>query len=97
MNRKITAFDFDHYPGFLRAMKKLPAEVRDQARETLKKLLKDPQPASIRLEKLSGYKRPDIYTTHATKNHSHKISFELKGECAVMRRIDTHKKIDQGP
>lgn len=81
----------------MRALKKLPVEIKDQAKEALKKLLDDPQPKSIRLEKLSGYKRPDIYTIHATANHSHKISFELEGECAVMRRIDTHKRIDKTP
>lgn len=97
MNRRITSIDFDYYPGFMRSMGKLPIEIREQARQALKKLLKDPQPASLRLEKLSGYKRPDIYTIHVTHNHSHKISFELKGECAVMRRIDTHKKIDKTP
>ncbi len=97
MNRRITSIDFDRYPAFRKGMSKLPIEIRDQAKEVLKKLLKDPQPKSIRLEKLSGYKRPDIYTIHATANHSHKISFELEGSRAVMRRIDTHKRIDRSP
>ncbi|OWV29447.1 hypothetical protein JI62_11570 [Halomonas campaniensis] len=97
MNRLITSIDFERYPSFLKALGKLPIEVREQAKAALKKLLHDPQPKSIRLEKLSGYRRPDIYTIHATSNHSHKISFELEGACAVMRRIDTHKRIDKTP
>lgn len=97
MNRLITSIDLDRYPSFRKGMAKLPIEIREQAKEALKKLLTTPQPKSIRFEKLSGYKRPDIYTIHATANHSHKISFELDGSCAVMRRIDTHKRIDRSP
>lgn len=40
---------------------------------------------------------PSIFTIHATRNHSHKISFEIEGDVAIMRKIGTHKEIDRSP
>lgn len=56
-----------------------------------------PPPARLRFEKLTGYKNPSIYTIHVTRNHSHKLSFELVGNVAVLRKIGTHKEIDRAP
>lgn len=76
---------------------KLPPALKESAKEAIKALLRYPQPASIRLEKLSGYKNPGVYTIHLTRNHSHKASFEYVGDVAVFRRIGTHKEIDKTP
>jgi mRNA-degrading endonuclease RelE of RelBE toxin-antitoxin system len=75
-------------------LKKAPAEIVESAKEALGDLLKNPRPAWIRFEKLKGYKNPNLYSIHVTKNHSHKISFELDGSVAKLRRFGTHKKID---
>ncbi len=76
---------------------KLSPELKQSANEAIKALLDYPQPSWIRLEKLSGYKKPGIYTIHLTRNHSHKASFEYVGDRAVFRRIGTHKQIDKTP
>ena len=73
---------------------RLPPELQKQLREVLGNLLENPVPASVRLEKLAGN---DLYTIHGTRNHSHKLSFELEGSTAILRRVRTHKEIDRAP
>lgn len=82
---------------FRKALAKLPEEIRLLAKQALKDLLGHPQPGYLKLEKLKGYKRPDIYTLHFTGNNSHKMSFEIIADQAVMRSIGTHKLIDRAP
>lgn len=83
--------------GFKRSVQRLSPEIRAQLQQALKDLKSDPQPGRLKLEKLKGYKNPFIYTIHFTGNNSHKLSFELKGDVAVMRRAGTHKQIDRCP
>lgn len=83
--------------GFARTLKKLPREIQEAAREALKGLTQNPRPAALRFHKLSGYKNPALYTIDATGNHSHKISLEVDGNVAILRRIGTHKEIDRNP
>lgn len=78
-------------------LKKAPKEIADSAKEAIEGLLKNPMPAWIRFHKLGGYKNPSLYTIHATKNHSHKISLEVVGNVAKLRRFGTHKEIDRTP
>lgn len=82
---------------FRKAYKKLPPDIQAHVNEALHNLMKNPRPASLRFEKLKGYRKPNIYTIHATPNHSHKISFELNGSSAILRNVDTHKLIDRQP
>lgn len=93
----IRSVDPYHYSGFAISVKKLPIEIRAQLKEALKNLIQDPQPKKLKLEKLSGYKKPSIYTIHITSNHSHKMSFEIHGDVAVLRAVGTHKQIDRKP
>lgn len=83
--------------AFKRSVQRLSPDIRAQLQQALKDLKKDPQPGRLKLEKLQGYKNPFIYTIHFTGNNSHKLSFELKGDVAVMRRVGTHRKIDRCP
>lgn len=83
--------------SFQNDFKALDTEVKAAAKDAISLLLRDPQPKKLRLEKLSGYKRPGIFTIHITANHSHKLSFELIDGIAVLRRIGTHKLIDRTP
>ena len=82
---------------FKRDFKRLPVEVKKQVKEALGALLESPPPSWIRFEKLKGYRNPNIFSIHATRNHSYKISFELDGDVAVLRRVGSHKKIDEQP
>jgi hypothetical protein len=93
---KIQAIDIGR-KSFQNSYSALPEEVKAAFKEAYRLLLQDPQPKKLRLEKLSGYKKPGIYTIHVTANHSHKLSFELVGDVAELRRIGTHKEIDRTP
>lgn len=97
MRRIIRFVDLTSYASFALSVKKLPVDIQSQLKNVLKDLIKDPQPKKLRLEKLSGYKNPGIYTVHITSNHSHKMSFEIDGDVAVLRTVGTHKEIDRRP
>lgn len=84
-------------PGFARSLKSLPEDLQEEALQALKQLLGAPLPKRLRFEKLSGYKNPSIYTIHITRNHSHKVSFEIVGTTAILRKAGTHKEIDRAP
>lgn len=72
-------------------------EFKEEIKTAIKLLKNNPSSTRLRLEKLKSHKNPSIYTIHVTSNHSHKISFELKGQNATLRRIATHKEIDRSP
>ena len=78
---------------FMALLRKQSPEVKQAARQAIKDLVKDPYPKKYRLEKQT----PEAWTIHVTSNHSHKLSFELVGDTAVLRKIGTHKEIDRAP
>ena len=78
---------------FSACLKKLPLEIQQAARLAVKELVRDPHPKKYRLEKQTK----DIWTIHVTHNHSHKLSFTLEGNTAILRKIGTHKEIDRSP
>ncbi len=91
---------FDSLPRFKSDYQKLSPEIKQQTKEAIDQLIKigsPPFPRSLRFEKLSGYRNPNIYTIHVTPNHSHKASFEMRGDVAVFRQIGTHKELDRAP
>ncbi len=78
--------------------KRLPADVKALVIECLELLCKnEPLPAKLRYNKLNGYKNPNIYAIHITRNHAYKLTFERVGEIARLRRVGTHKEIDRAP
>lgn len=87
----------DYTDRFKREFKGLSHDLKAAVKEATDLLKTNPHSSRLRLEKLNGYKNPSIYTIHVTSNHSHKISFELQGTHAVLRRIATHKQIDRDP
>lgn len=97
MNRIIRKIDVATYPSFAISVKKLPDDIKAHLKDAMKDLLNNPQPKRLRLEKLKGNGKPPIYTIHITPNHSHKLSFEISGDVAVMRIVGTHKQIDRKP
>lgn len=80
---------------FVRDYRKLDAALSGRVDDKLRDLLKDPRPPGLRFEKLKGYRRPDIYTLHVTGNF--KISLEIEGDLAVLRRVGCHDVIDRAP
>jgi hypothetical protein len=96
----IVIHKFITLPRFDNQYRKLSPEIKQQTKEAIQQLVqhsRPPFPRSLRFEKLSGYKNPNIYTIHITPNHSHKASFELRGDIAVFRQVGTHKELDRAP
>jgi mRNA-degrading endonuclease RelE of RelBE toxin-antitoxin system len=80
---------------FTRDYGKLTPELQERTNEKLKGLLKNPRPPGLAFEKLKGYRRPDIYTLHVTGNY--KLSFEIEGATAILRRVAPHDELDRAP
>jgi hypothetical protein len=82
---------------FARDLKALPIDVQLAVKDAIADLLKDPVPASRRLHPLTGFNNPKVYTVDVFSNHSYKISLEIEGQTATLRRVATHKVIDGRP
>lgn len=80
---------------FHREYDKLSIDLRDLVDQKLQDLVKQPMPAGLRFEKLNGYADPNIYTIHVTGNY--KISMEIDGNRAFLRRVADHNDIDRAP
>jgi mRNA-degrading endonuclease RelE of RelBE toxin-antitoxin system len=72
---------------------KLTIEQRDTVDQKLQDLCKDPRPPGLAFEKLKGYDA--IYTIHITGNY--KLSLDIVGSDAILRRVGTHDDIDRAP
>lgn len=90
---KISRIDYKEI--FKSDFKSLDRSIQRKAEDKLKRLLQNPRPRGLGFEKLKGCNNPDIYTIHVTGNF--KISFEIIGDCAMLRRIGTHDRIDRTP
>lgn len=82
---------------FKKEYETLDAALKDAVDETLKDLLRVPIPPRRRFHALGGYKNPKLYTIDVTPNKAYKISMEIEGECATLRRVSTHREIDRAP
>lgn len=83
--------------GFKKQYQKLEPTLKEATKEAIDDLYKTPLPASLRFHSLGGYKNPKLYTVDVCSNKSHKISMEIDGEIAILRKIATHKEIDRAP
>ncbi len=54
-------------------------------------------PGKYGFKKLAGYRNPGIFTIMLGGNHSHKMSMEIKNGVAILRRVGTHKELDDNP
>lgn len=80
---------------FHRDYDKLTIQLRDLVDGKLQDMAKNPRPPGLAFEKLKGYSNPDIYTIHVTGNY--KLSFEIDGGAAFLRRVGNHDEIDLQP
>lgn len=90
---------WDASPRFKKDYKKLDGTIVKLVKAKLEDVLKNPFPAGLGFEKLSGYSDPDVYTFHVTGNF--KVSLETRksgNECiAFLRRVGPHDLIDRSP
>jgi mRNA-degrading endonuclease RelE of RelBE toxin-antitoxin system len=80
---------------FKKDFKSLDPLIQLKAESKIQALFQNPRPSGLVFEKLKGYKRPDIYTIHVTGNF--KISLQIDGSIATLRRIGVHNTIDRTP
>lgn len=85
----------NHSIRFQKEYRKLTPDLQSRTDEKIKQLFQDPRPPGLEFEKLKGHSKPDIYTVHVTGNY--KISFEIVGSVATLRRVATHNEIDRAP
>lgn len=78
-----------------RDFKKLTQQLQELVGIKLDDLKANPRPPGLGFEKLKGYKDPDIYSIHITGNY--KVSFEITGTSAWLRRVAPHDEIDRAP
>lgn len=78
---------------FQREYDKLDNELRDRVDAKLRDLTKELRPPGLAFEKLKGYSDPEIYSLHVTGNY--KLTLEIDGNCATLRRVATHNEIDR--
>ncbi|MYM65386.1 hypothetical protein GTP45_00880 [Pseudoduganella sp. FT55W] len=84
-------------PRFERDYKSLSSKLQQAVAAAVADLMKHPIPNSRRLHSLRGHRNPKIFTIDVMSNHAYKISFEIDGETAILRRVATHKHIDDAP
>lgn len=82
-------------PGFQRSLKK--CAIRAEAEAAIGNLFLAPLPGKLEFKKLKGYRNPSVYTITIGGNHAYKLSMEIKDEVAILRRVGTHKEIDDAP
>lgn len=75
----------------------LTNHLKSAADDTMRDLLANPIPAGKRFHSLKGISNPKVYTIDVTPDRAYKISLEIDGEVATLRRIATHKEIDRAP
>lgn len=80
---------------FHRDYDRLTIEQRDLVDGKLQDLSLPVRPPGLAFEKLKGYSDPDLYTIHVTGNY--KISMEIRGQMAILRRVANHDEIDRAP
>lgn len=85
----------DYTKRFKKDFSKLDRDLQDAASDKIKCLQADPRPPGLVFEKLKGYSQPSLYTIHVTGNY--KISMEIIGSQAILRRIACHNEIDRHP
>jgi hypothetical protein len=80
---------------FKRAYQSLSPDLQREVDDAIRDLVKEYIPNSRRMAPLGGYKNPKVYVVHVTGNRSHKMSFEIDGDLATLRTVDTHKVMDK--
>ena len=81
---------------FVKDFKSLPIDLQKQVEACIKDLGVDPIPNTRRAHRISiaGH-RPQVFSVDVSSNKSHKLSFEIDGNTAVLRRVGTHRELDR--
>ena len=83
--------------GFQRSFKKLSPEIKELVYTAIKELYGDPIPRRLDFKKLKTHRNPSVWTVTISGNHAYKMSMEIRDGVAILRRVGTHKQIDDNP
>lgn len=92
---KIDALDYK--ASFQKDLLKAAPNIQEAVRVALQELMKNPQPAKLRLHSLQGCFSPRILKIDVFPNRSWQITFEMNGATAILRRLAPHRDIDRRP
>ena len=76
---------------FDREFRRLGEQLRHRAEEQLERLAENPSHPSLRLKRMAG--QAGLWELRVTQ--SYRITFEWSGQDVTLRRIGTHKVLDQ--
>lgn len=80
---------------FKKDYKSLPGNLQQAVDACIADLAKDPIPTSRRSHRINQGQFPKVFSVDVTSNKSHKLSFEINGDQALLRRVGTHREIDR--
>lgn len=80
---------------FHRDYDRLSHELRDRVDAKLQDLARPVRPSGLAFEKLKGHASPELYSLHVTGNY--KVTMEIDGDTATLRRVGDHDEIDRAP
>lgn len=94
---RVTIDAIDYKASFEKDLLKAPPDVQKAVDLALKEVMKNPQPAKLRLHSLQGCFNPRILKIDVFPNRSWQITFEMNGTTAILRRLAKHRDIDRRP
>lgn len=80
-------------PHFERAYKSLGPQIQKGVDEAIKDLFKNPFPPGRHVHKMGGYR--NIWEVRI--NQDYRMSFQLDGDKAILRNVDSHDKLLKNP
>lgn len=78
---------------FVRCMKGATKQMQTKVNHALAKLIADPRPPGLNVEKLQGF--PGIYSLRIDRGY--RLSFTIDGDTAELRRFDAHDDLYRKP
>lgn len=87
--------ELNFLPRFKKAFSKLDRRIQEEAEDAIKDLRKAELPNGRNLEKLPGYRNPEIYSIRI--NYHYRLSFHLEGGTAFLRNIASHDQLYGNP
>lgn len=80
---------------FKKDYKSLSPDLQNAVNDCITDLAKDPLPASRRGHRINSGQFPKVFSVDVLPNKSYKLSFEIDGTQAMLRRVGTHREIDR--
>lgn len=84
---------FERTGRFDRAFARLEPDIREKVNKAIRLLAADPRHPSLRLKRMHG--KPAVW--EARVDRQHRMTFEVEGDCYVMRNVGKHDETLRQP